>query len=146
MKMIRKQFLKVMTILDQVRVVTFYVSSSPLPPSLLRILVLASICVQFWLPRSQPRASAFSVRCRTSAASICAQCSPPDLKREHVRSAFATGPQPRPVFAAGPEPRASPLSVRYRISTAITRALCSLPDLNREHPRPVFAAGPQRII
>ena len=80
----------------QVRVVRFYVRSSPPspppPPS----------------PSTSPRvsclllASAFSVGCRTSTAIIRAQCSLPDLNRDH----------PPPVLAAGPQPRSSAPSAR----------------------------------
>ena len=77
----------------------------------LLVLALASIRAQF--------------RYRTSTAIICAQCSLPDLNRNHLRPVFATGP------------------LRCRPSTAIICAQCSLPDLNRDPLRPVFAAGPQ---
>ena len=73
----------------------------------------------------QPRSSAPSVRYRTSTAIICAQCSLPDLNRNHLR----------PVFAADPQPRSSARSVRCRTSTAILCAQCSLLDLNRDHLR-----------
>ena len=81
----------------------------------------------------QPRESTPSVPCRTSTARIHAQCSLPDLNRDH----------PRQVFPAGPQPRPSTPSVPCRASTATIHAKCSLPDLNRENPRPVFPAGPQ---
>ena len=68
----------------------------------------------------QPRPSPPSVPCRTSTASIHAQCSLPDLNHDHHR----------PVFPAG------------RTSTTTIHAQCSLPDLNREYPRQVFPAGP----
>ena len=73
-----------------------------------------------------------SVPCRTSTATIPAQCSLPDLNRDH----------PRPVFPAGPQPRPSTPSVPCRASTTTIHAQCSLPDLNREYPRQVFPAGP----
>ena len=75
-----------------------------------------------------------SVPCRTSTATIPAQCSLPDLNRDH----------PRPVFPAGPQPRSSTPSVPCRTSTTIIHgsvpcrtstagihAKCSLPDLMR---------------
>ena len=67
----------------------------------------------------QPRPSTHSVPCRTSTASIHAQCSLPDLNHDH----------PRPVFPAGPQPRPSTPSVPCRTSTASIHAKCSLPDL-----------------
>ena len=54
----------------------------------------------------QPRPSPPSVPCRTSTASIPAQCSLPDLNHDH----------PRPVFPAGPQPRVSTPSVPCRTS------------------------------
>ena len=54
----------------------------------------------------QPRPSTPSVPCRTSTASIHAQCSLPDLNHDH----------PRPVFPAGPQPRVSTPSVPCRTS------------------------------
>ena len=54
----------------------------------------------------QPRPSAPSAPCRTSTATIRAQCSLPDLNRDH----------PRPVFPAGPQPRVSTPSVPCRTS------------------------------
>ena len=59
-------------------------------------------------PQPQPPGPALSVPCRTSTATICAQCSLPDLSRDHLRSVFPAGPQPRP----------SALSVPCRTSTA----------------------------
>ena len=67
----------------------------------------------------QPRPSTPSVPCRTSTASIPAQCSLPDLNHDH----------PRPVFPAGPQPRPSPPNVPCRTSTTTIHAQCSLPDL-----------------
>ena len=67
----------------------------------------------------QPRASTPSVPCRTSTATIPAQCSLPDLNHDH----------PCPVFPAGPQPRVSMPSVPCRTSTASIHAKCSLPDL-----------------
>ena len=107
----------------------------------------------------QPRPSTPSVPCRTSATTIRAQCSLPDLNREYPRQVFPAGPQPRPspwpVFPAGPQPRVSTPSVPFRTSTTTIPAQCSLPDLNhdhpcqcslpdlnREYPRQVFPAGP----
>ena len=57
----------------------------------------------------------------------------PDLNRDHLRSVFLAGPQPRP----------SEPSVPSRTSAETIWAQCSLPDLNRDHLRPVFPAGPQ---
>ena len=59
----------------QVRVVRFYVSSSPLlsspPPFVHLVLALSSICAQCSLPGlMQPRSSAPSARCRTSTTII----------------------------------------------------------------------------
>ena len=70
----------------------------------------------------QLRSSALSVPCRTSTATICAQCSKPDLNRDHLCSVFQAGPQPRP----------SVLSVPSRTSTATICTQCSLPDLDRD--------------
>ena len=56
----------------------------------------------------QPRPSVLSVPSRTSTATICTQCSLPDLNRDHLCSVFQAGPQPRP----------SALSVPCRTSTA----------------------------
>ena len=92
----------------------------------------------------RPRPSGRSVPCRTSTATCCAQCSLPDLNRDHLRSVFPAGPQLRPAVP----------SVPFRTSTATIRAqcslsdlnrdhLCSLPDLNRDHLRSVVPAGPQ---
>ena len=125
----------------QVRVVRFYVSCLLLlllPLLLLLVLLLLLLLLVLLVllvvsssssncdPRStafpagpQPRSSTPSVPCRTSTATIHAQCSLPDLNREY----------PRPVFPAGPQPRASPPSVPCRTSTASIHAKCSLPDL-----------------
>ena len=73
--------------------------------------------------RPQPRPSEPSVPCRTSTATIWAQCSLPDLNRDHLS----------PVFPAGPQPRPSEPSVPCRTSTATIWAQCSLPDLKRDH-------------
>ena len=54
----------------------------------------------------QPWSSVPSVPCRTSTTTIRAQCSLPDLNRDH----------PRPVFPAGPQPRPSAPSVPCRTS------------------------------
>ena len=96
-------------------------SASPAPPRPLLVLLV------------QLRPAIHSVPCRTSTTTVHAQCSLPDLNREH----------PRQVFPAGPQPRPSAPSVPCRTSTTTVHAQCSLPDLNREHPRPVFPAGPQ---
>ena len=98
--------------------------SSFLPPPLRRRAV-----------RPQPRAATPSVPCRTSTATLCGECSLPDLLRS---SASLCGQCSLPdlncdllctVFLGGPQPRPS--------------AECSLPDLHREPLRPVFPAGPQ---
>ena len=105
----------------QVRVVRFYVSSLPPPPSAFRRLP-PSPDLNHDHPRqvfpagpqprpstpTQPRPSTPSVPCRTSTARIHAKCSLPDLNRDH----------PRPVFPAGPQPRESTPSVPCRTSTA----------------------------
>ena len=120
----------------QVRVARFYVSCLLLPACLPASCLPAS-CVLPPPPASfssssstaihsvsagpQPRSSTSSVPCQTSTANIHAQCSLPDLNRDH----------PRPVFPAGPQPRPSPPSVPCRTSTATIPAQCSLPDLNR---------------
>ena len=112
----------------QVRVVRFYVR-------LLLLLLLLFFFLFLLLPlllrrravSPLPRAAMSSVPCRTSSATICAQCSLPHLSRDHLRS----------VFPAGPQPLTSVLSVPCRTSTATICAQCSLPDLNRDHPRPV---------
>ena len=125
----------------QVRVVRFYVSCLPpsAPPA---ASVRASFrsCLPPRLPPPRPllvllvqlRPAIHSGPCRTSTATIHAQCSLPDLNHDH----------PRPVFPAGPQPRPSPPSVPCRTSTASIPAQCSLPDLNREYPCQVFPAGP----
>ena len=125
----------------QVRVVRFYVSCFLLVLVLLLLLPLLVLLLLLLLsslllssPRllssspllllpagPQPRPSPPSVPCRTSTASIPAQCSLPDLNHDH----------PRPVFPAGPQPRPSPPSVPCRTSTTTIHAQCSLPDLNR---------------
>ena len=114
----------------QVRVVRFYVSCLLLLPLLLLLLLVLLLLLLLLVllvllvvsssssncdSRStafpagpQPRPSAPSVPCRTSTATIHAQCSLPDLNRDH----------PRPVFPAGPQPRASTPSVPCRTSTA----------------------------
>ena len=100
----------------QVRVVRFYVSLLLLLFVLLLRLLLRRLAVSseprpsaLCVPcRSQPRSSALSVPCRTSTATICAQCSLPDLNHDHLRAVFPAGPQPRP----------SALSVPCRTSPA----------------------------
>ena len=57
-------------------------------------------------PPAQLRLAIHSVRCRTSTTTIHAQCSLPDLNRDH----------PRPVFPAGPQLRPSAPSVPCRTS------------------------------
>ena len=169
----------------QVRVARFYVSCR----LLLLLLPPPSPPSSFLLPPllgAQPRPSTSSVHCRTSTTSsvhvcslpdlymiICAvfpagpqprastaQCSLPDLNRDHPRPVFPAGPQPRPstpsvpcrtstatihapvfpagpqprpVFPAGPQPRPSTPSVPCRTSTTTIHAQCSLPDLNHDH-------------
>ena len=124
----------------QVRVVRFYVSLLVL---LLLLFFLRRRAVSpqastasAFLPRrravsSLPRAAMSSVACRTSTATICAQCSLPDLNRDHLRSVFPAGPQLRP----------SALNVPCRTSAATICAQCSLPDLSRDHLSSVFPAG-----
>ena len=77
----------------------------------------------------QPRAAMSSVPCRTSTATIWAQCSLPDLNGDHLSSVRSlpdlNRDHLRSVFPAG------------------ICAQCSLPDLNRDHLRSVFPAGPQ---
>ena len=119
------------------RVVRFYVSCLlllpaclpascvlPPPPASCRLLPrsppLRQLRPTVFAAGPQPRSSTPSVPCRTSTATIPAQCSLPDLNRDH----------PRPVFPAGPQPRPSPPSVPCRTSTASIHAKCSLPDLN----------------
>ena len=137
----------------QVRVVRFYVSCLLLLPLLLLlvlllllllllvllVLVLSSSSSSSCDLRStafpagpQPRSSTPSVPCRTSTATIHAQCSLPDLNHDH----------PRPVFPAGPQPRPSTPSVPCRTSTASIHAQCSLPDLNRDFQIAVGTADP----
>ena len=97
---------------------------------------------------------------------IHAQCSRPDLNRDHPSPVFLAGPAPRvpapsvpcrastttiPEFPAGPQPRpstpsapcrtSSTPSVPCRTSTVTVHAQCSLSDLNRDHPCPVFPVG-----
>ena len=50
-------------------------------------------------PRPQLRWCELSVPCRTWTAIMWAQCSLPDLNRDHVSSAFRAGPQPRSCVA-----------------------------------------------
>ena len=98
------------------RVVRFYVSclllSSPPPAQPRSTLSVPLPDLNHDHPRSvcpagpQPRPSPPSVPCRTSTASIPAQCSLPDLNHDH----------PRPVFPAGPQPRVSTPSVPCRTS------------------------------
>ena len=94
---------------------------------------LPQACTPVFGAGPPPRAANPIVRCRTSTASMHAQCSAPDLHRE----------QRIPLFAAGPLPQACTPSVRRRTSTASSESHCSLPDLYRKHARPVFGAGPQ---
>ena len=70
----------------------------------------------------EPRPSALSVSCRASTATICAQCSLPDLNHDHLRSVSLPG-----------------LNHDHLRSVSA----CSLPDLNRDHRRSVFPAGPE---
>ena len=56
---------------------------------------------------------------RTSTTTILAQCSLPDLNRDHSR----------PLFPARPQPRPSAPSVPCRTPTASPRPKCSLPGL-----------------
>ena len=63
-----------------------------------------------------------SAQCQPATAIIGAQCSLPDLNRDHLCSVFQAGPQPRP----------SVLSVPSRTSTATICTQCSLPDLDRD--------------
>ena len=65
------------------------------------LLSTASHPCQFYLPDSNREHLLLSVRCRTSTAMVCAQCSLPDPNHD----------QPHPVFATGPQPRSSALSV-----------------------------------
>ena len=65
------------------------------------LLSTASHPCQFYLLDSNREHLLLSVRCRTSTAMVCAQCSLPDPNHD----------QPRPVFATGPQPRSSALSV-----------------------------------
>ena len=75
--------------------------------------------------------SAPSVPCRTSTTTIHAQCSLPDLHRDH----------PRQVFPAGPQPRPSAPSVPSRTSTATIHAQCSYAG---PQPRPSTPSFPCR--
>ena len=94
----------------QVSVVRFYVS-------LLRfLLLLFFFLVLLRLLRRR------AVQCQPATAIIGAQCSLPDLNRDHLCSVFQAGPQPRP----------SVLSVPSRTSTATICTQCSLPDLDRD--------------
>ena len=63
-----------------------------------------------------------SALCRTSTATICARCSLPDLRRDHLS----------PVFPPGPQPKPSEPNVPCRTSTATICGQCSLPGLNRQ--------------
>ena len=104
----------------QVRVVRFYVSLVLLL-LLLLLCVLLLVVVLSALKRQppcpvfpagpalqRPRPSGRSVPCRTSTATLCGQCSLPDLNGDLLCPAFPAGPQPRP----------STLSVPCRTSTA----------------------------
>ena len=93
----------------------------------------------------EPRPSALSVPCHTSTAIVCAQCSLPDLNRDHLRSVFPAGPQPRPSALRVPC-RTSTATICAPCSLPSTATLCgqcSLPDLNCNLLRPLFPAGPQ---
>ena len=111
----------------QVRTVGFYVSC----------LLLLSF-LPFRAVSPQPRADVSIVLCRTctaKTATICVQCSLPDLHRDHPRPVFtrtATATLMRPVFPAGPQLRPAVPSVPCRTSTATICAQCSLPGLHRE--------------
>ena len=88
------------------RVVRFYVSLLRLQLLFFLLVVLrllrrravcapsSSSCCQ---PSAgpQPRPPEPSVPCRTSTATLCAQCSLPDLNRDSLRSVFPAGPRPR---------------------------------------------------
>ena len=112
----------------QVKVVRFYVSQ------LLRILLLFPLLL-LWCRAAVIfaglRSSALSLSlpgpsrdrpCRISTATICAQCSLPDLSRDTLRS----------VDPAGPQPRLSSLGVPWRTSAATLFAQGSLSDVNGE--------------
>ncbi len=82
----------------EVRVVRFYVSLLLL--LLLLLFVFLFLLLLLFLRRrgsvrSLPRAATSSVPCRASTATICAQCSLPDLNRDPLHSVFPAGPQPR---------------------------------------------------
>ena len=91
----------------QVRVVRFYVSCLlvlllllllllrlllPRPPLLLLLVLLVVLVVLVVLAQLRP--AIHSVPCRTSTTTIHAQCSLPDLNRDHPRPMFPAGPQP----------------------------------------------------
>ena len=119
---------------SQVRVVRFYVSLLVLLLLVvLLVLVLPRPCICYLrslpdlhrdrlrsvsLAGPPPPSFALSVPCRTSTATICAQCSLPGLNCGSLRAVFRAGPQPR---------------VPCWDLTAEFCAQCSLPDLNRDH-------------
>ena len=68
---------------------------------LLLLLLLASSA------GPQLRLSALGVPCRTSTATLCPQCSLPDLNRDSLRSVFPAGPQPQDRMSEGMSERMS---------------------------------------
>ena len=114
----------------QVRVVRFYVRLLLLLLLLFCLLLLLRLLRRRAVSPPRPvfpvgpqlRPAVPSVPCRTSTATLCGQCSVPDLNRDPLR----------PVFPAGPQLRPAVPSVPCRTSTATICAQGSLPDLNRE--------------
>ena len=96
----------------QVRVVRFYVS-------LLRFLLLLFFFLVL-LPR--PPSSPSSSCCPVPSVSLQPPCPVSAGNRDHRRSVFPAGPQPRPSLH----------SVPSRTSTATICTQCSLPDLDRD--------------
>ena len=129
----------------------FSSSSSSSPPSPLLARPTAMMCVLPWC--------VCSIACQTITAIMRGQCGAPDLNRDHARSVWRAGPQPRlwgqccvpdlnrdhvrPVLRAGPQPRCCAASVACRTSTAIMWVQRGSPDLNRDLARSVWRAGPQ---
>ena len=86
----------------------------------------------------EPRLFPPSVPCRTSTASIRAQCSLPDLNHDPPDQwslPDLNREDPCQIFPAGPQPRPSTPSVSCRTSTATSRSQWALPDLNGKNVR-----------
>ena len=111
----------------QVRVVRFYVS-------LLHFLLLLLFFFLVLLPR--PPSSPSSSCCPVPSVSWQPPCPVSAGNRDHRRSVFPAGPQPRPSALSVPCPTSTATicdhSVPSRTSTATVCTQCSLPDLDRD--------------